>query len=213
MTAECRLCESAAPLFASAFSGRYFRCPQCDLVFRHPGEFPDAATERAYYDTHENAIDDPGYRGFLARLTATLFPRLPHGARGLDFGCGPAPALVAMGREAGFDMQGYDPWFAPNARLLAERYDFVTCTETVEHFHAPLAGFAQLDGLLSRGSWLGVMTGWPPASQEAFERWHYHRDPTHVCFFGPRCLEWIAARFGWTFEFPAANVALFRKLP
>lgn len=213
MTADCLLCRSAAPPFVTAFSGRYFRCANCDLVFRHPGEFPDAASERAWYDTHENAVDDPGYRRFLSRLASVLFPQLPNKACGLDFGCGPAPALVAMAREAGFDMHAYDPWFAPDERALDRRYDFVTCTETVEHFHDPLAGFATLDRLLAPAALLGVMTGWPPASAAEFERWHYHRDPTHVCFFSPACLAWLAAHFGWSAEFPVANVTLFRKPP
>ena len=37
-------------------------------------------------------------------------------------------------------------------------YDFITCTETAEHFVAPRDDFLRLDGMLARGAWLGVMT-------------------------------------------------------
>lgn len=210
-TLSCLLCQSSADSFAAVFSGHYFRCPDCSLIFQHPDEFPSRAEERAYYDTHRNDVDDPGYRRFLARMSSTLFPRLPAGASGLDFGCGPAAALVAMAREAGFDMHGYDPLFADEPALMERQYDFVTCTETVEHFHSPLEGFAQLDAVLVPGGWLGVMTSEPPRERESFERWHYHRDPTHVCFFSRKAMRTVAQRFGWRCEFPAPNVSLFRK--
>lgn len=207
----CLVCETAAPRFAAPRSGNYFSCGECGLVFQSPQEFPDAATERAYYDTHENDVADHGYRKFLARLTDVLFPRLPAGACGLDFGCGPGPALVAMAREAGFGMHGYDPLFAPHEHLLKRRYAFVTCTEAAEHFHRPLREFRRLDRLLVAGGWLGVMTAAPPDDRAAFERWHYHRDPTHVCFYRRATLRWLARRFGWRAEFPARDVALFFK--
>ena len=46
-----------------------------------------------------------------------------------------------------------------------------------------------------------------------FEDWWYVRDPTHVCFYAPETLEWIARRFGWSLERPSRDVALFRKGP
>ncbi|MEI4850515.1 class I SAM-dependent methyltransferase, partial [Klebsiella pneumoniae] len=80
------------------------------------------------------------------------------GARGLDFGCGPGPALATMLREAGMDMALFDPFFYPQASVLERQYDFITCTEVVEHLHRPAEVFRQLDRLLAPGGWLGVMT-------------------------------------------------------
>jgi SAM-dependent methyltransferase len=88
----------------------YWRCDRCQARGLNSAHYPDAATERAEYDKHENDLHDPGYRGFLDRLAAPLRARLTPGARGLDYGCGPGPALAHMLREAGHDMAVYDPF-------------------------------------------------------------------------------------------------------
>ncbi|MEM0955075.1 MAG: hypothetical protein AAGI24_13115, partial [Pseudomonadota bacterium] len=79
----------------------YRQCHVCKLVFVPGCHYLTAAAERAEYLLHENAVDDPGYRRFLSRLAVPLLARLPAESEGLDFGCGPGPALAAMLREAG----------------------------------------------------------------------------------------------------------------
>jgi Methyltransferase domain len=211
--AACPLCRSAdVRPFARAHGRRYFGCDVCGLVFMAPADRPDAAAERAHYATHENDPAEAGYRAFLARLAAPLAERLPPGAHGLDYGSGPGPALAMMLRERGFAVEIYDPFFAPDASVLARSYDFVTCTETAEHFFSPADEFSRLNAMLRPGGWLGVMTEVLDDGR-AFGEWRYARDPTHVCFYRPRTLEWIAARHGWALERPHRNVALFRKPP
>ncbi len=112
--------------------------------------------------------------------------------------------------EAGHRMALYDPAFRPDESALTRTYDFITCTEVVEHFHRPAQEFARFDGLLRPGGWLAVMTGFVTA-QTDFSRWHYRRDPTHVVFFSQRTFEVLAARHGWDCEFPCRDVALMRK--
>ena len=80
----------------------YLRCRVCALVFVSPVYYLDRETERAEYDLHRNEVGEPGYERFLARLATPLAARLAPGARGLDFGCGPAPALAHMLQRAGF---------------------------------------------------------------------------------------------------------------
>ena len=63
-----------------------------------------------------------------------------------------------MLEEQGYRMSLYDPFFAPSPDALERRYDFITCTETVEHFYQPGKEFRRLDRLLRSGGWLGVMT-------------------------------------------------------
>ena len=172
---------------------------------------PDAASERAIYLLHENDADDPGYRSFLERLAQPLLARLGAGARGLDYGCGPEPVLAAMLQERGFEMTAYDPFFAPNASALRQQYDFISCCEVAEHFHAPGAEFEKLAALLKPGAWLGVMTRWRDPAAD-FSRWHYVRDPTHVCFYHPGTLQWLAQRHGWQLHCPAPHVALFQAV-
>ena len=69
----------------------------------------------------------------------------------------------------------------------------------------------RLDALLAGGGLLGVLTGWPPSHWRDFAGWHYRRDPTHVAFYGPETLRWIARRLGWSVELPTRNVAIFAK--
>lgn len=166
--------------------------------------------EKAIYDLHDNDLQDEGYRGFLSKLTNPLLERLAPGARGLDFGCGPGPALAVMLREAGMEMTVYDPFFYPEKSVLKQQYDFITCTEVVEHLHRPAEVFRQLDGLLVSGGWLGVMTCFQ-TDDERFANWHYRRDPTHIVFYRRATMDWLASAHGWALEIPAKDVALFQK--
>jgi SAM-dependent methyltransferase len=206
----CLLCGTATVTPWAASTGRYRHCAGCDLVFREPATWLDQAAERAYYGTHENRVDDPGYRRFLAQLAEPLAARLAPGARGLDYGCGAAPALATMLAEAGFATVGYDPFFAPDSGQCDAHYDFVTCTEVLEHLHDPLRELARIDAMLVAGGWLGLMTELRPP-REAFARWHYHRDPTHVGFYTDASLRWIAARLGWQVVSIGRRVSLLRK--
>ncbi len=175
-----------------------------------PEQRPASTAERQHYATHENDPADTRYRAFLDRLALPLVERVPAGAEGLDYGAGPGPTLSVMLAERGFRTAVYDPFFAPDPGPLRRSYDFITCTEVVEHFHSPADEFDRLNRLLRPGGWLGVMTEMLREGR-AFADWHYIRDPTHVCFYRPATMVWIATRFGWTIEFVHRNVVLFRK--
>jgi SAM-dependent methyltransferase len=207
----CPLCEApATDALAMAHARRYRHCAGCGLVFLHSADRLDRAAEHAYYALHRNAVDDPGYRAWLDRLALPLQQRLHPGACGLDYGCGPGPALAAMLSERGFPCGVWDPLFAPDPAPLQIAYDFITCTEVLEHIHDPRVALTHWDRLLRPGGWLAVMTHWwQPGTDLA--RWHYARDPTHVAFYGPASLQWIARDLGWALELPAPDLALWRK--
>lgn len=175
-------------------------------------QHPSAAAERAEYELHRNDVADLGYRRFLARLADPLLARLAVGSDGLDYGCGPGPLLAQMLEEAGHRVALYDPFFAPDGDVLRRRYDFVTCSEVVEHFHRPAEEFERLDGLLRAGGWLALTTCLQ-IDDARFAHWHYRRDPTHVVFYREATLRLLARRHGWRCEFPATDVVLMRKGP
>jgi hypothetical protein len=58
-------------------------------------------------------------------------------ARWLDFGCGPGPTLFRMMEEWGHPCCNCDPFFAPDPGVFADTYDFVACTEGLEHLQDP----------------------------------------------------------------------------
>ena len=210
-TGVCSLCRSEQIReFAIVDSKTYWRCDVCHLTFLSSESYLSPEEELARYLLHENSPEDCHYREFLSRLTDHLIPKLEPGAKGLDFGSGPGPTLSVMLEEAGFLMDIYDPYFAPDTAPLERTYDFITCTETVEHFYHPAKEFYQLDTLLLPGGWLGIMTEML-ASDEDFANWWYHREPTHVCFYKRETMAWIATQYGWRVENPRKNVTLFYK--
>ncbi|MCB1704778.1 MAG: class I SAM-dependent methyltransferase [Halioglobus sp.] len=208
---HCPLCAGGEiSWYSSDRRRRYLQCGDCELVFVPPAYHLDRAAEKAEYALHENHIHDPGYRRFLSRLMEPLVTRLAAGARGLDFGCGPGPALAHMLREEGFEVVCYDSLFVPDAAALAQCYDFICATEVVEHLHHPGRELERLWSLLQPGGWLGIMTKLV-RDAEAFSRWHYKNDPTHVCFFSARTWHWWARRYGAAVEIIGADVILLRR--
>jgi SAM-dependent methyltransferase len=209
--ATCPVCHSQAIEFLSSIERLdYWRCPDCEARFLDPRHYLSRQDEYRHYLNHENDPADPRYRRFLARLAMPLLRKLPARSSGLDYGCGPGPALAAMLREAGHTVALYDPFFYPDPAPLDELYDFVTCTETAEHFHRPAAEFDRLATLLRPGGWLGVMTCFQ-TDDARFAGWHYRKDPTHVVFYREATLRHIAAWRGLRCEIPAKDVALMQK--
>lgn len=207
---HCPLCGAGSGPFHQDHKRRYLRCERCFLVFVPPEFHLPAEAEKAEYDLHENRIDDPRYRAFLGRLATPLLALLTPGSRGLEFGCGPGPALAAMLREAGHQLALYDPFYYPDVCVLQPGYDFITATEVVEHLHQPGVELERLWGLLAPGGLLGVMTKLV-TDPEAFAGWHYKNDVTHVCFFSRETWTWWGRGRGAEPGFEAADVILLRK--
>ena len=209
--ASCPLCGAATRAFCEDRARGYLECPGCGLVSADPASHLSPEDERAIYDLHQNDPADARYRAFLARLADPLRAKLVPGMRGLDFGCGPGPVLSMLLREAGMAMADYDPIYAPHEPLLDAQYDFVTCTEVVEHFRDPLAGWTRLASLVRPGGWLGVMTQLAPDVPTNFLRWRYRDDRTHVSFHRLATLQWLAGRFGFALEQVESQAFLLRK--
>lgn len=209
---HCPLCNdlSAGP-WQTAHGRPYHRCGRCRLVFLEPGRLPSAREERAEYDLHQNDPGDPGYRRFLGKLVDRMLPFLAPASDGLDFGCGPGPAIAAMMRGQGHRVTNYDPIYAPDRDGLSRQYDFVTCTEVAEHFHVPARDFAVLDRLLKPGAFLGLMTQ-PLTADVDFPAWWYAREISHVSFYAPETFDWLAAHLGWQPILAEGTVWIFRKL-
>lgn len=205
---SCPLCKTTGAFFYHSDKRRdYYHCNVCDLVFV-PKQFhlsPEA--ERREYDLHENSPDDQGYRKFLSRLFIPMRERLKPGMTGLDFGCGPGPALAAMFTETGFDMKVYDPFYAPDKAALKDEYDFISCTETVEHFASPAKEFDLLFSLLKQNSILGIMTKLI-STPEAFKAWHYINDSTHIAFYSRITFEWLSDKYQAKCEFMGKDVII-----
>ena len=206
----CPLCRDGgvAP-YVSAGGRDYLICGTCALVWLRPEQRPDRAAEVAEYLLHENDPAHAGYRRHLSKLVGRMLPLLKPGARGLDFGCGPGPALSVMLGEAGMIVADYDPFFADDRKALLRQYDFVCSTEVVEHFHAPRHSFDVLARLVKPGGVLGIMTRLRSAEID-FANWYYIQERSHVAFYAPETMEWIGRHYGWQLEVHMPDVVIFR---
>lgn len=208
---HCPLCNATTSrLFFRDKRREYLRCEVCALVFVPPEFYLSRDAERAEYDKHENEVDDEAYRRFLSRLFVPMNSSLVAQAQGLDFGCGPGPALASMFTEAGHCMSLYDYFYQADTKVLAKHYDFISATEVVEHLHKPGLELLRLWKMLVPGGTLGLMTKLV-LGKEAFSTWHYKNDPTHVCFFSRQTWHWWAREVGAQLSFPASDVILLGK--
>jgi SAM-dependent methyltransferase len=159
---------------------------------------------------------------------------------GLDFGCGPGPTLCLLINEAmpkgSVTISNFDIFYHNDQSLLtpvgdpiissstssssdtkstpsiASGYDFITCTETAEHFFTPLTELTTMNRALKPGGLLALMTEYIPVRQDRFSGWSYIRDPTHVVLFSPATMKWIADHFGWQLMYiDHKSIVIFRK--
>ena len=189
----------------------YYRCENCDLTFVPPVFYLTADEEKSRYDTHQNSPDDFGYRKFLSRMFIPLKDRIKSDSVGLDFGSGPGPTLSVMFQEAGYKMNIYDIFYANDKAIMNQKYDFITCTEVVEHLHNPMQEFKLFWDILKVNGYLGIMTKLT-LDIRAFQKWHYIRDLTHVCFFSKQTFIWLGEYLDAQVTFLGKDIVLFNKI-
>ncbi|GAL29258.1 putative methyltransferase [Vibrio variabilis] len=209
---SCPLCSGQSVHHYHSDKKRdYLQCSRCELVFVPRAQRLDAVSEKAHYDLHNNDPQDKGYRRFLSRLADPILQRIAPGSKGLDFGCGPGPTLSLMLTEQGHDMALYDLYYYPDKSVLDNSYDVVTATEVIEHLYEPNQVWQQWLSLIKPGGWLGLMTKLV-IDVDAFAKWHYKNDQTHVVFFSRATFLYLAERDGLDIEFIGNDVILLRKL-
>lgn len=211
---ECRLCGCRALSAIDAPDGRYYHCPQCQLIFADARTLPGPAEERRRYLEHDNSHENKGYVAMFERFIAELVVPYANG-RGdvLEFGCGPVPVLADILAGKGFTVDVYDPYFYPQPVHEEKQYDFITATEVFEHLQNPYGTIKRLKMHLKTNGCLAVMTLFHPGPRE-FAGWWYRRDLTHICFYNSHTLDWIAGHFGLQLLFQnGKNYALFQNTP
>lgn len=208
---HCPLCLSNKITFYHEDKSRcYWQCDCCQLVFVTPELRLDEDSERAHYQHRQNNPFDLGYRRFLSRLSMPLLERIPANSTGLDFGCGPGPALAQMLTEVGHNISLYDVYYQTNKNVLTDCYDFLTATEVIEHLCNPNKVWQQWLNLVKPGGWIAIMTKMV-TDHAGFANWHYKLDPTHVIFFSRATFEYLAKRDQLELTFFGEDVILLSK--
>ena len=107
-------------------------------------------------------------------------------------------------------MENFDPFYADNRELLDGTYDFLTCVETVEHFHYPDREWKLMINLIKIGGQLAIMTQ-TYSDNMNFKNWYYKNDKTHVCFYSKETFQWLALQYYLKAEFKGTSVVFFTK--
>ena len=207
----CTVCKNNKIEFFLNVEGLdYWQCTLCKATMLDPIKFISSNKEKKHYLKHNNEINDARYRTFLSNLIEPLKDKISINDMGLDYGCGYAPALADILKKDGFNVELYDPFFFKNENIFCRKFNFITCSEVVEHFFKPYEEFNKIDSLLAKNSWLAIMTSFM-TEDYLFENWHYRRDPTHVVFYKKITFKIIANQRNWKINFPSKNIVLFNK--
>ena len=207
----CTVCKNnKIEFFLNVNDLDYWQCSLCKATMLNPIHFLSNHKEKKHYLKHNNKIDDIRYRNFLSNLIKPLKNKISINDIGLDYGCGYAPALADILKKDGFNVELYDPLFFKNENMFLRKFNFITCSEVVEHFFNPYEEFNKIDSLLASNSWFAVMTSFM-TKDDLFKNWHYRRDPTHVVFYKKVTFKFIANKRNWATIFPSKNIVLFYK--
>jgi len=193
---SCPLCYSPSEFLLKAEQREYQLCACCQLIYV-PSRFfitPEKEIER--YLEHENSIDNEGYVQMFQEKIDLIADYCPDVQTVLDYGCGYEPVLKTLLERQGYRAEGYDPYFFPEIKEGSD-YDLIVSTETFEHLKRPGEELDTIAPLLSPRGYCAVMTQFYPTQNAQLDKlgflnWYYKRDPTHICFYGPKTFEWIA---------------------
>jgi len=193
---DCPLCGHKSTPFCRGRIGLYHDCPACRGIFLDPTFLPTASSEKERYQTHNNDVTDLRYQQFVSPLVRRVIRHQYAGQKGLDFGCGNGPVVSFLLRQKGYRLNLYDPFFHNEKGVLRDFYDFIICSEVIEHFHHPAREFARLAKMLVPNGRLYCLTCLFDDKTD-FATWYYKDDHTHVFFYRQESCLFIRDKFGF----------------
>ena len=194
---NCRLCAASCDnSITLKDKSVYYHCSNCGYIFVSKSGLPEKEVEKARYLTHENDADDESYLNYIKKSTDLLFKYNSSPESLLDYGCGPAKAMLRLYSDKINLIHSYDPIFHPMEFNSADQYEAIACIEAIEHFYHPYKELEKINSLLKPGGYLLFRTEFQ-SSLENLENWWYRRDPTHVGFFNSKTWDFIAEKFAW----------------
>jgi len=117
-----------------------------------------------------------------------------------------------MFEEKGISCDFYDPIYHPNGMDETKKYDLIVSTEVFEHLHQPREVFKSLLERLQEGGYLAIQTQFHLNDVDAFKKWYYHQDPTHIVFFTAQTFKVLSKMYGCEFVSDnGKNMVLIRK--
>ena len=210
---NCHICNKICDTFVDEKTNiTYYHCNHCGYIFKSPECYQDFTTQKERYNLHENDENDPGYQAYFQRFLDFTLPLLDKPKTALDFGCGRSSLLASLLKKEAIDCDYYDPIYHPDTLDEKKKYDLIVSTEVFEHLHQPREVFESLLNRLEEGGYLALQTQFHPNEVEAFKKWYYHQDPTHIVFFTAQTFRVLCKAYGCTFMADnRKNMVLIRK--
>lgn len=195
---KCKVCNSNTIVISHPKFGDYFYCSYCEFISKDESNRLNEQEEKLRYSVHNNSIEDKDYVDYLSKfLNRAVIPFIGEGKKGLDFGSGPNPVLAQLlEKKFNYRMDIYDYYFSPEKVYIGKTYDLVTSTEVVEHLNDPLFYFDIFSKLLKPKGILAIMTQFHKNDKDRFLSWSYIRDRSHISFYTPKTMEYIANKVG-----------------
>jgi len=192
----CPLCGALSNSFYTHGQREFLQCSLCLSVFTHPKDYLTAEAEQAHYLCHNNDPGDIRYQNFVSPVTNAILTDFQPQHKGLDFGSGTGSPILKVLTDNGYDVREFDLYFHNDLQALQQKYNYIACSETAEHFKKPHTEFTQLKSLLNAGGRLYVMTDRFDPDRD-FGTWFYKTDPTHVFLYHAKAFEYIRQEFGF----------------
>ncbi|MCB4743002.1 MAG: class I SAM-dependent methyltransferase [Sulfurovum sp.] len=194
---RCHICQNKTMTFHDEkTSVTYYHCKPCEYIFKEPSCYQTIKKQKLRYDLHENNEEDGEYRAYFQRFLDFVIPLVGKPKNALDFGCGRSILLSNMLKFMHIDTDVYDPIYHPNTAWNTKQYELIVSTEVFEHLHDPGSIFEQLVERLVSNGYLAFQTQFHPNEVDAFKKWYYHKDPTHITFFRRKTFEALAQKYG-----------------
>lgn len=200
MNEYCKICGSKTrEIFYTKKNFKYYCCDKCEFISRDEASKVSVEAELKIYGNHNNSADDERYVAYFRKFIDNAIMDYHTGEKkGFDFGSGPIPVLsTVLSRDYGFEMDIYDLYYAKEKVYVGKTYSLVTSTEVVEHLQEPIEYFEIFKSLMKKDGILSIMTIFHPRNDEEFLGWHYMRDITHISFYTPKTMSYIAERLGF----------------
>ncbi|BAF72081.1 class I SAM-dependent methyltransferase [Sulfurovum sp. NBC37-1] len=196
----CHICDKPAECFVDDKTNiTYYHCKSCEYIFKSPECYQSIEEQKSRYDLHENDEDHPGYRAYFQRFLDFVLPLVGTPKTALDFGCGRSTLLASLLEEKGIQCDYFDPLYHLDSLDDSKKYELIVSTEVFEHLHQPKEVFHSLLERLEDGGYLALQTQFHPNNEEAFKKWYYHQDPTHIVFFRAKTFRVLAEMYGCEF--------------
>lgn len=194
----CPLCSSNSAIAhqLTRLQKTYYDCLECKAFYLDKTHYLDNNQEQQHYNQHNNDVHNKGYQNYVSNLVLAVRNHQKPTNDGLDYGCGTGPVATHLLKEHGYqNIRLYDPFFYDDDTVFDKQYDFIICSEVVEHFHHPDEEYSRLKTLLKANGTLYILTSL--ITHPIDEDWYYLKDATHVFLHSKDTMNYIKDKYGF----------------